>query len=331
MGIQNSEATIVYISIKAAVLNNATIPISSNGRAVTTAGASLGVPDNNTVGNNMAAIAATNLANTAILAWSEWEIKFLVIRLGEPRIRRAILDYGAANNGKAPDTVSTMNAMEVYHTAIETLQDTIFEGMISSIVDGGFDHLVNTATYGGLLVVSSLIGDERTAFAPFASPNPIGIPVSTTPDGNSAVVEEEENDVNTQTYVGIFFAGLGAGLLVVVAFLYIACQELSAKNAEAEEAKRSHPQELVDLTDAHDTSHDNTSSSSSPPLGGSGEAHSGDSDAHSPAEIVQTRRAQRDDGTDDATVVVICDGDDSIVSSLDSRMMWSVSAVHTDC
>ena len=181
------------------------------------------------------------------LSWSEWEISWVVVRLGSSLAEQFVLKIQQQLQEAGTGSSDTkLNITDVYNEAVANLKEDVVVKMNTSIMDGNLDHLINTATYEGSLAVSSMVGEEEETFGPFATPG-------STASQDSVRAEyggKNDDDTDTILYVGLFFAGLGVGFVAILVFLCFACKPRIDKFfASVGASNHKSTDELVDVTD----------------------------------------------------------------------------------
>lgn len=181
------------------------------------------------------------------LSWSEWEVSWVVVRLGASRTEQIVLEKQRQQETDGSSSVVNLNVMDVYEGAVENLEEGFTEEFDTSIMDGSFDHLVNTVTYEGSLAVSAKVGEEETSFGPFATT------ASTTAPGSGAEEPPSSKDDDSKMYVGLFFAGLGVGFVAVLVFLCFACKPtIDVYFGSVRTSHQKSPEDVLDVLDVTD-------------------------------------------------------------------------------
>ena len=259
------------------------------------------------------------------LSWSEWEVSWVVVRLGASRTEQVVLEQQRQQQTGGSSSVVTLNIMDVYEDVVETLEEEFVEDFDTSILDGSFDHLVNTVTYEGSLAVSAKVGDEETSFGPFAAPT------TTTAPGSGEEPSSNKDD-DSKMYVVLFFAGLGVGFVAILVFLFFACkpriEEYVYSSAHTSQKKSS--EDVLDVTDEQTSQEDSRDARDSPT-----EAHhkiividsieSVTSNGEVEAEYEEDTGSRYDDAASSGTNSLA--GTNSVAQSVAYSGVWSVASM----
>lgn len=168
------------------------------------------------------------------LSWSAWKVSWLVLRLGASIIEDIVREA----NGLI------LTSSDIYRAGVARVEGIVVQEVNLNILNGKFDHLMNTLMNGGDIAVSSLSGEEEETLEHFVMPS---------------AASETTNDAKGNTisglYIALFFAGLGVGFVLVTGLTSVVCRPyLAAMRDDDLEIKETEEQEDLEENRERDSS-----------------------------------------------------------------------------